>query len=61
MTHAERLIRARAKLEIALHVLFDDAMAQSMTLAVGEAFEQLKGRSNQLTQVERGRILAMEF
>lgn len=61
MTHAERLIRSRAKLEIALHVLKDPELAETMNAAVKEAFDQLKGRSNQLTQIERGRVVAMEF
>lgn len=61
MTHAERLIRSRAKLELALHVLIDNEMAQTLATAVNEAFDQLKGRSNMLMQTERGRVEAMEF
>lgn len=61
MTHAERLIRSRAKLELALHVLIDSEMAQTLSTAVNEAFDQLKGRSNMLMQTERGRIEPMGF
>ena len=61
MTHAERLIRSRAKLELALHVLKDEGLAQTMATAVEEAFDQLKGRTNQLTQADRGRVRGMAF
>lgn len=61
MTTAERLIRSRAKLELALHVLKDPEMAQTMNLAVTEAFDQVKARTNKLTQIGDGRIAAMEF
>jgi hypothetical protein len=56
MTHAERLIRSRAKMELALHVLKDIDLAQTMGQAVEEAFQQLKEKSNRLTQVGEGRI-----
>lgn len=61
MTHAARLIRSRAKYELALHVLKDQELAGTMAEGVKEAFEQLKERTNQLTQIERGRVKAMEF
>lgn len=61
MVHAERLIRSRAKLELALHVEFDNDLAQTMTAAVDEAFAQLKSRTNMLTQADQGRIRAMGF
>lgn len=61
MTSAERLIRSRAKLELALHVLKDTALAQTMEAAVSEAWKQLKSRTNQLTQPEGGRVRAMQF
>lgn len=61
MTHAERLIRSRAKLELALHVLKDQDLAATMSAAVTEAWEQLKARTNTLTQADKGRIQAMEF
>lgn len=61
MTHAERLIRSRAKLELALHVLKDQDLATTMNAAVTEALEQLIGRTNLLTQVGNGRVEAMEF
>jgi hypothetical protein len=61
MSHAERLIRSRAKNELALHVLKDIDLAQTMAVAVAEAYDQLKGRTNLLTQVGQGRVLPMEF
>jgi hypothetical protein len=61
MTKAERLIRSRAKLELALHVLKDTDLAATMSQAVEEAFEQLKERTNQLTQSGEGRVTAMCF
>lgn len=45
MTHAERLIRSRAKLELALHRLRDQQLAQDMAAAVDDAFAQLKGET----------------
>lgn len=59
MTHAERLIRSRSKYELALNVLYDTEMAQVMTSAVTEAFDQLKNRTNQLTQFAQGRVRSM--
>ncbi len=61
MIKAERLIRSRAKLELALHVLKDLELAATMQQAVEEAFSQLKSRTAQITQVGEGRIVAMEF
>jgi hypothetical protein len=61
MTYAERLIRSRAKYELALHVLKDEALAATMAQGVTEAFDQLKSRTNQLTQASRGRVRAMDF
>jgi ABC-type transporter MlaC component len=61
MTTAERLIRSRAKLELALHVLKDLELAATMQQAVDEAFDQLKSRTNQITQIGDGRVMAMEF
>lgn len=61
MTSAERLIRSRAKLELALHVLKDPALAQTMSAGVEEAWKQLKSRTNQLTMAEGGRVRAMQF
>lgn len=61
MTHAERLIRARAKLELALHVLKDEGLAATMVQAVEEALNQLHGRTAMLTQAAKGRVAAMEF
>lgn len=61
MTKAERLIRSRAKLELALHVLKDQDLAATMADAVTEAYEQLKERTNQITQVGEGRVAPMCF
>lgn len=44
-TDAEQLIRSRAKLELALHVLRDPEMAQSMQAAVNDALSTLKKRT----------------
>lgn len=46
MTDAERLIRARAKYNIALDVLRDTDLATVQAAAVNDAHEQLKGRTN---------------
>lgn len=45
MVEAERLIRARAKYELALHVLRDAEMATAMAAAVSESYDQLKRRT----------------
>jgi hypothetical protein len=60
MTDAERLIRSRAKLELALHVLRDAELAATMAEAVKEAWSDLKSTTNQLFAGD-GRITAMEF
>jgi hypothetical protein len=59
MTDAERLIRSRAKYELALHVLRDTELAQTMASAVTEALDQLKRWTNKLTQGNNGRVRAM--
>lgn len=59
MTTGERLIRSRAKLELALHVLFDQGMATAMGEATAEAWADLKRRSNTMTG--SGRIRSMPF
>lgn len=61
MTEAERLIRSRAKYELATHVTFDMNMAQIMTANVTEAYDQLKKKTNKLTQLDNGRVLPMTF
>lgn len=61
MTEAERLIRSRAKYELATHVLRDMELAQIMTANTTEAFTQLKGKTNKLTQGGNGRVLPMQF
>jgi hypothetical protein len=60
MTDAERLIRSRAKLELALHVLRDQELAATMAEAVKEAWGDLKSTTNMLFAGD-GRITAMEF
>jgi hypothetical protein len=60
MTDAERLIRSRAKLELAIHVLKDDDTAARMSEAVREAWSDLKSTTNMLFSGD-GRIRAMEF
>jgi len=59
MNEAERLIRARAKMELAIHVLRDYDLAAAMAAAVAEAETQLKGRSNR--HAGTGRVRAMGF
>lgn len=61
MTTAERLIRSRAKLELALHVLKDLELAATMERAVQEAYDQLKSRTAQITQIGEGRVIPMDF
>lgn len=61
MTTAERLIRSRAKQELALHVLRDVELAQIMGGAATEAFEQLDRRTKRITKTGGGRIKPMEF
>ena len=61
MTKAERLIRSRAKLELALHVLKDIELGAVMQQAVEEAWTQLKSRTAQITQIGDGKVKAMEF
>ena len=56
MTKAERLIRSRAKLELALHVLRDQELSAAMGEAVRDAWDDLKTRTNRLTGT--GRIRA---
>ena len=59
MTKAERLVRSRAKYELALHVLRDTALAQTMATATTEALDQLKRETNKLTQWAGGRVRPM--
>ena len=61
MTDAERLIRSRAKYELALHVLRDVELAQTMSAATTEALEQLRRWTNKLTQHGNGRVRPMYF
>jgi hypothetical protein len=48
MTTAERLVRSRAKLELALHVLRDRTLAEDMKAAFDEAEMQLRRRTNRI-------------
>src|SRR5690606_10612221 len=61
MTHAERLIRSRAKLELALHVLIDQSMGAVMGEAVREALAQLMEKTTKRTITNQGRVRAMAF
>jgi len=61
MTHAERLIRSRAKLELALHVLHDEEMAGTLTQALEEAKAQLLDQSTKIMRIGKNRVMAMEF
>lgn len=61
MTEGERLIRSRAKYELATHVLRDMELAQIMTANTTEAFDQLKKKTNKLTQMGNGRVVPMQF
>lgn len=56
---AEKLIRARAKYELYLHVIRNMEMAEAMAAAVTEAVDQLKGQTNRLAG--RGVMAPMEF
>lgn len=59
MTDAERLIRSRAKYNLALDVTRDTELATTMAAAVSEAFDQLKGRTNR--QTGTGTIKTVQF
>ena len=59
MTTAERLIRSRAKLELAIHVLQDQGLASAMGEATAEAWRDLKARTNTMTG--SGRVRPMPF
>jgi hypothetical protein len=59
MTSAEKMIRTRAKWEIAMNVTYDDGLAQRMAPQFQEAYDQLKGATNRL--VGTGRTRPMQF
>jgi hypothetical protein len=64
MNACEKLIRSRAKFELATHVTRNDKMAQTFNPAndagpTALAFRELKGQTNKLTSL--GRIQAMQF
>lgn len=61
MTKGERLIRSRAKQELALHVLEDDLKAQRFGAAATEALEQLEDRTTLITKTGGGRVKPMNF
>jgi hypothetical protein len=59
MVEGERLIRSRAKLELAVHVLRDQGLATAMAGAVQEAESQLKSTGNR--QTGSGMITPTQF
>lgn len=61
MTHAERLIRSRAKLELSIHVTHEQDTALAMGEAVKEAWRQLKDKSWKRMAAPNGRVKAMDF
>jgi hypothetical protein len=61
MNEAERLIRSRAKLELAQHVIYDSALEQRMQSAVADAFSNLKTLTTRKTKTRKSRVNAMEF
>ena len=61
MLVGERLIRSRAKWELAMHVLEDEPLATRMKPAVDEALQQLIDESNLKGRVGKNRVVAMEF
>lgn len=61
MNEAERLIRSRAKLELAQHVIYDSALEQRMQSAVSDAFANLKTLTTRKTKTRKSRVQAMEF
>jgi len=73
MVQAERLIRSRAKYELALHVLCDDDLAARMGGtsqdadgnptggAAGDAFQSLKKQTNRLLKMGPNLVVPMEF
>lgn len=61
MTDAEMLIRSRAKYELALQVLYDDRLANTMGASVMEALSQLKRLTNKLTTGYNGRVIPMSM
>lgn len=56
MVKAERLIRSRAKMELAIHVLQDLEMARVMDEAVKESFEQLKSEATKIMKSQDSRV-----
>ena len=61
MTTCERLIRSRAKFELAVHVLLDQNLANAMSGAVTDALDQLIIRTTRITKTGGGRIVPMNF
>lgn len=61
MIDGERLIRSRAKYELALHVLRDTRLAEEMASAVQEAEAQLRRDTNSQTQQGGWLIAATKF
>lgn len=61
MTKGERLIRSRAKQELALHVMFDNELAVTSGGAATEALEQLNIATTRRTKTGGGRIVPMNM
>jgi hypothetical protein len=61
MVEAERLIRSRAKLELARHVLRDPALTADMEISTADAFSDLKIMTTRRTKTRKSRVRAMEF
>ncbi len=61
MTKGERLIRSRAKQELALHVLKDLELAQLTGGAATEAYDQLNLATTRLTKTGGGRVVPMSM
>ncbi len=63
MTKAERLIRSRAKWELALHTLdtTDVDLATKMAEATQEALDQLERRTTSITKIGDGRIRPFSY
>lgn len=59
MVEAERLVRSRAKYELAVHVTRDSELAAMMAAAISEAWGQLKISTNSRTG--RGEMTATQF
>lgn len=61
MTHAERLIRARAKWELAIHRTYDDKMATRMSAVIEEAMAELRRKTNKRATREGQEVVPTQF